>query len=50
MMSPTVQFKHCGVRAVDMRADGERGAVLGSLQWLNEENLFKLIPSGTRKK
>ena len=50
MMSPTVQFKHCGVRAVDMRADGERGPVLGSLQWLNEENLFKLIPSGTRKK
>ena len=42
MMSPTVQFKHCGVRAVDMRADGKRGAVLGSLQWLNDHNLLNL--------
>ena len=42
MMSPTVQFKHCGIRAVDMRADGERGPVLGSLQWLNDRNLLNL--------
>ena len=42
MMSPTVQFKHCGVRAVDMRADGKRGAVLGSLQWLNDHNILNL--------
>ena len=42
MMSPTVPFKHCGIRAVDMRvAHPERRAVLGSLEWLNESNLFK---------
>ena len=42
MMSPTVPFKHCGIRAVDMRViRPERRAALGSLEWLNESNLFK---------
>ena len=42
MMSPTVQFNHCGIRAVDMRVTRpKRRAVLGSLEWLNEPDLFK---------
>ena len=42
MMSPTVQFNHCGIRAVDMRVTRpKRRAILGSLEWLNESDLFK---------
>ena len=41
MMAPTVQFRHCGIRAVDIRVTRpDRRAVLGSLEWLKERNLF----------
>ena len=40
MMDPTVQFKHCGIRAVDMRViPKNRKSVLGSLEWLYGSNL-----------
>ena len=44
MMAPNVQFKHCGIRGVDMQVTPkpERRAILGSLEWFNQNDLFQM--------